>query len=141
MDPPKYLGDPNPALWFTFHFQDGAEIRWRFEKPWDQVAMFAAIGRLGAEHELGIAIDLPEEEERVSLDEDDFKKLVAGEELVQGTVRIILTDIGWGVMESAIRSVRLASQQKVKCPECGRVFNLLDENDAQEWAYGHDCEV
>jgi len=26
------------------------------------------------------------------------------------------------------------------CPECGRVFNLLDENDASEWFYGHDCE-
>jgi hypothetical protein len=28
-----------------------------------------------------------------------------------------------------------------KCPECGRVFDLLDEDDANEWAYGHDCEV
>lgn len=28
-----------------------------------------------------------------------------------------------------------------KCPECGRVFDLLDETDAEEWAYGHDCEV
>ena len=27
-----------------------------------------------------------------------------------------------------------------KCPECGRVFDLLDEDDANEWAYGHDCE-
>ncbi len=30
---------------------------------------------------------------------------------------------------------------KVKCPECGREFDLLDEQDAAEWAYGHDCEV
>lgn len=29
---------------------------------------------------------------------------------------------------------------KVQCPECGRVFDLLDENDAEEWYYGHDCE-
>ena len=28
----------------------------------------------------------------------------------------------------------------IKCIECGRIFNLLDENDAQEWYYGHDCE-
>jgi len=28
-----------------------------------------------------------------------------------------------------------------ECPECHRVFNLLDEADAEEWAYGHDCEV
>lgn len=27
------------------------------------------------------------------------------------------------------------------CPECGRVFDLLDEIDADEWAFGHDCEV
>lgn len=27
------------------------------------------------------------------------------------------------------------------CPECGRVFDLLDEDDAAEWYYGHDCEV
>ena len=29
---------------------------------------------------------------------------------------------------------------KATCPECGRVFDLLDETDAEEWAYGHDCE-
>ncbi len=26
------------------------------------------------------------------------------------------------------------------CNECDRVFDLLDETDAEEWAYGHDCE-
>jgi hypothetical protein len=30
---------------------------------------------------------------------------------------------------------------KAKCAECGRVFDLLDEIDADEWSYGHDCEV
>jgi endogenous inhibitor of DNA gyrase (YacG/DUF329 family) len=30
---------------------------------------------------------------------------------------------------------------KVRCPECGRVFDLTDEDDANEWYYGHDCEV
>lgn len=29
---------------------------------------------------------------------------------------------------------------KAKCPECGRVFDLTKSNDANEWAYGHDCE-
>lgn len=29
---------------------------------------------------------------------------------------------------------------KAKCSECGRVFDLTDETDAEEWAYGHDCE-
>jgi len=27
------------------------------------------------------------------------------------------------------------------CPECERVFDLLDADDANEWAFGHDCEV
>ena len=27
------------------------------------------------------------------------------------------------------------------CPECGRVFDLMDETDAEEWFYGHDCEA
>lgn len=29
---------------------------------------------------------------------------------------------------------------KTRCVECDRVFDLLDENDAEEWYYGHDCE-
>jgi hypothetical protein len=31
-------------------------------------------------------------------------------------------------------------QTKARCVECFRVFDLLDETDSQEWAYGHDCE-
>lgn len=27
-----------------------------------------------------------------------------------------------------------------KCDECGRVFNLFNDNDMQELEYGHDCE-
>lgn len=26
------------------------------------------------------------------------------------------------------------------CQECGRSFDLTDEDDANEWYYGHDCE-
>jgi hypothetical protein len=26
------------------------------------------------------------------------------------------------------------------CSECGRRFNLLDLDDADEWTHGHDCE-
>jgi endogenous inhibitor of DNA gyrase (YacG/DUF329 family) len=29
---------------------------------------------------------------------------------------------------------------EAKCPECGRVFDLTDETDANEWFNGHDCE-
>ena len=27
------------------------------------------------------------------------------------------------------------------CKECERVFDLHKEGDAEEWHYGHDCEV
>jgi DNA-directed RNA polymerase subunit RPC12/RpoP len=27
-----------------------------------------------------------------------------------------------------------------KCVECGRVFDLIDEDQASEYYYGHDCE-
>ena len=26
------------------------------------------------------------------------------------------------------------------CVECDRVFDLTNDEDAEEWAYGHDCE-
>ena len=26
-----------------------------------------------------------------------------------------------------------------KCIECGRTFDLFDENESNEWHYGHDC--
>lgn len=32
-------------------------------------------------------------------------------------------------------------QTKAKCVECDRVFDLLNELDANEWSYGHDCEA
>jgi hypothetical protein len=28
-----------------------------------------------------------------------------------------------------------------RCAECGRVFDLSDRTDAEEWHYGHDCEA
>jgi hypothetical protein len=29
----------------------------------------------------------------------------------------------------------------VRCSECNRMFDLLDKTDANEYYYGHDCEV
>lgn len=37
------------------------------------------------------------------------------------------------------RGVRILTARK--CVECGRMFDLLNPDDADEWAYGHDCEV
>jgi len=28
-----------------------------------------------------------------------------------------------------------------KCPECLTIFNLMNEEEAAAWAYGHDCEI
>lgn len=30
---------------------------------------------------------------------------------------------------------------RVVCVVCKREFDLMDENDAGEWYYGHDCEA
>lgn len=27
------------------------------------------------------------------------------------------------------------------CIECGRKFDMFDEQQANEWHYGHDCET
>jgi ribosomal protein S26 len=29
----------------------------------------------------------------------------------------------------------------VQCQECGRRFDLTNQNDAEEYYYGHDCEA
>lgn len=29
---------------------------------------------------------------------------------------------------------------KLRCPECGRWFDLAELVDADEWYYGHDCD-
>lgn len=29
---------------------------------------------------------------------------------------------------------------RARCPECGRIFDLLDAADAEELFGGHDCE-
>ena len=34
-----------------------------------------------------------------------------------------------------------ANYLRPTCGECGRTFDLTDDIDADEWAYGHDCEV
>ena len=31
-------------------------------------------------------------------------------------------------------------QTKAQCQECERVFDLIDEDEASEFYYGHDCE-
>lgn len=30
---------------------------------------------------------------------------------------------------------------EMTCPECGRVFDLTNDDDSAEWQYGHDCEA
>jgi hypothetical protein len=35
----------------------------------------------------------------------------------------------------------LVEEGKATCTECKRVFNLYNLEDAEEYFYGHDCEV
>jgi hypothetical protein len=32
-------------------------------------------------------------------------------------------------------------QTRARCVECARVFDLLNEEEAGEYYYGHDCEA
>jgi hypothetical protein len=37
--------------------------------------------------------------------------------------------------------IRVVFEQATRvCVECGRKFDMFDEEDAEEWHYGHDCE-
>lgn len=35
----------------------------------------------------------------------------------------------------------LTLSQKIACLECGQIFDLMIEEQANEWYYGHDCEA
>jgi ferredoxin-like protein FixX len=34
-----------------------------------------------------------------------------------------------------------ARVREARCVECGRVFDLSDGSQAEEWFFGHDCEA
>jgi hypothetical protein len=43
---------------------------------------------------------------------------------------------------SALKMHQLLLDHWVRtCPECEREFSMLEHDEAQEWHYGHDCEV
>ena len=39
------------------------------------------------------------------------------------------------------RTMSNMNMTDAKCYECGRIFDLLNEKQANEWHYGHDCEA
>ena len=43
---------------------------------------------------------------KISLDQEDFERLVKGEAVSKGEVTIILQDIGFGIMEDAIQTAQ-----------------------------------
>jgi hypothetical protein len=51
------------------------------------------------------------------------------------------TDHGEEGVGSRLADGIMALGDRRRCVECGRVFDMLDPTDAQEWFYGHDCEV
>lgn len=36
--------------------------------------------------------------------------------------------------------MKKGNKMNVKCDECERIFDLTDEEQGNEWYYGHDCE-
>ena len=47
----------------------------------------------------------------------------------------------WRVLRGKFGGVRIMKiSTKAKCVECNRIFDLLNDEEASEWAYGHDCE-
>lgn len=46
-----------------------------------------------------------------------------------------------GSQEPIYQGVKMKIATKARCIECSRVFDLLDEEQAGEYYYGHDCEV
>ena len=38
------------------------------------------------------------------------------------------------------KKMSIAVKTKTKCAECGRVFDLMNRADAEEFYYGHECE-
>jgi hypothetical protein len=48
-------------------------------------------------------------------------------------------------MSRTAHNIKLGAIMKVltkaKCIECSRVFDLMNDDDNNEWFYGHDCEA
>lgn len=38
-------------------------------------------------------------------------------------------------------TTKMETINKTQCIDCGRIFDLMNEEEANEWYYGHDCEV
>jgi len=45
------------------------------------------------------------------------------------------------VEQATVKKQAMRLYTTARCMECGRVFDLLHEGDAEEWFYGHDCEA
>lgn len=139
MEPPKYLGDPNPAVKVTILFEQGNGLVWKLEKPWDQAALFMEIGLLARKYDLGIEFEFPVGDEDPNTHHPDGQCKAHGD--YNCPEDECLTKDEPEEKPRPTDAQIIARALKQKCPECGREFDLLDETDAAEWAYGHDCEV
>ena len=104
--------------------------------------------------------DGPETSEHFALFDDDgeiyYSGILRGD--IEGLDRLYSDLFDWGAADAGTTLLEIDGEPmihrgggspmmtkdelfKVKCVECGRIFDLLDETDAGEWAYGHDCEV
>ncbi len=62
-------------------------------------------------------------------------------EALDGPLRYKNTEEEWQRLEAARIVLRNRNTLRVVCVECEREFNLVKEDEAQEWYNGHDCEV
>jgi hypothetical protein len=66
------------------------------------------------------------------------------DEASEGVTEMIRVSVEPTYTPAPIPAVAVEPKENVfgaKCGECGRVFDLLNKNDALEWTFGHDCEA
>lgn len=67
-----------------------------------------------------------------------FYDYYPGEEAKQIEYAQAVRDCASACLENA---AGVSMPKNKTCVECGRKFDLYNETDAEEWEYGHDCEV
>lgn len=57
----------------------------------------------------------------------------------------LLCERGWELVSNAVEEALTATAKPdlstLTCVECGRVFDMTNHVDAEEFTYGHDCEA
>jgi hypothetical protein len=71
----------------------------------------------------------------------DFWDYYPGESAEKIVYAQAVRDAASACLTNAADSMGMSLPKNKTCVECGREFDLYNETDAEEWEYGHDCEV